>query len=85
MIWITATPNPAHVGDVVTVCYNFVGSGETRPVTLNVIYDGAGTGQSLRLTPGSPCTTIVIPKNCTSVLIEDQTGSSGDLVIGVIP
>lgn len=81
---ITATPNPAKVGDTVTVCYNFAGSGITGPVTLSVTYDGTDGGESLQVELLSPCSSFVVPEGCISALIEDMTGSSGDLLVTVL-
>lgn len=83
--WISATPNPAQVGDTVTVCYDFVGSEQDGKVTISVTFDGEGGGQSIQVDALSPCTTITVPKGCTSILLEDMTGSSGDLVVVVLP
>lgn len=87
--WISATPNPAQVGDTVTVCYDFNGSRETGEVVLSVTLDGPDGkpmgGQSLVVSPYQPCATFVVPTGCTSILIEDMTGTSGDLVVTVVP
>lgn len=84
-LWISANPNPATAGGTITICYDFYGSGQTGEVILDVTFDGTGGGMSLKLTPEEPCATITVPLRCTSILLQDMTGNSDDLVVAVSP
>ena len=81
---ISLNPEPPIQGQGVEVCYDFRGT-DLSQTTLRVIFDPGGASTDHDVTPASPCVTVSVPGNATSIKVEDLTGDSPDKTSEVDP
>lgn len=75
-------PDPAKLGQDVTICYNFDGLENVPAITASLDWDPAGLlPDVLTLTPTIPCQTFTVPVNAKGCIIVDDAGYSPDFVI----
>lgn len=74
---ITLDPDPPSQGTVVTICYNFSGSGVTS-TTLKVKFGSGDSGTTYEVSEANPCVEVDVPSGATAITVEDMNGPSPD-------
>ncbi|MCK5940913.1 MAG: hypothetical protein KAI24_02995 [Planctomycetes bacterium] len=72
---ITLDPDPPVRGSSLEVCYDFDGSGQTT-TTLRVTFDPGGQQTDHDVHDQSPCFSLTVPTNASSIRVEDLSGVS---------
>lgn len=85
---MTASPNPAKVGDTVTVLYDMDGLSPPPPSEVCVSGDPESIGFYYCVPIGEPPDdqfSFVVPAGCQGITVVDPSGLSADCTITVVP